>query len=505
MAKGRLAIVTLGCKVNQCESEAVAGVMALEGWELVPFGPDADCVIVNTCVVTARAQAQSRRWICRARRVVPCGILLATGCFPQIDPQGVMALGVDGIAGNQEKGCIPRIIEGMRQGERPAIEGGDIAQAGQLSDLQGSFPWSLGLLPAKGTLAKGPPSASGIPSKREKLGNPPIPLTKGSPSALSKGGKGGFESYCLNSRFRRHTRAFLKIQDGCNAGCSYCIVPLARGRSRSLPPAAVLASIKRRGLAGYHEAVLAGIHLGVYGLDLDAKTSLLELLQQIEEAETPGRIRLSSLEPREATSELVAFISSSRKVCPHFHLPLQSGADKILKRMNRPYTGAYFRDLVLGISERMPQAAIGVDVMVGFPGEDEQAFARTFDLLQELPISYLHCFPFSPRPGTPAAHMTGQVGERQKKERVQFLRDLSKEKRRTFYSRFIGEPLTLLIEHRRVQGMLRGISRNYIFCLVQGGDELMGREVEAVLLEVKGERGIGRVQSRSFSKGRRDV
>jgi threonylcarbamoyladenosine tRNA methylthiotransferase MtaB len=438
MAKGRLAIVTLGCKVNQCESEAVAGAMEQEGWEVVPFGPDADCVIVNTCVVTARAQADSRRWISRARRVMPRGILLATGCFPQIDPQGVIALGVDGIAGNQEKGCIPKIIEGMRQGKRPVSEGGDIAQAGQMPDLQ-------------------------------------------------------------SSQFRRHTRAFLKIQDGCNARCSYCIVPLARGRSRSLPPSAVLALLKRQKAAGYQEAVIAGIHLGAYGLDLDSKTSLLELLQQIEEAETPGRIRLSSLEPREATAELIAFISSSRKVCPHLHLPLQSGADEILKRMNRPYTSRFFRDLVLGISERMPQAAVGVDVMVGFPGEDEEAFGQTYDLLRELPISYLHCFPFSPRPGTPAADMTGQVGERTKKERVQVLRDLSKEKRRAFYSRFIGEPLTLLIEHRRVQGMLRGISRNYIFCLVEGGDELMGREVEAVLLEVKGERATGRVQSHSVS------
>jgi threonylcarbamoyladenosine tRNA methylthiotransferase MtaB len=152
---------------------------------------------------------------------------------------------------------------------------------------------------------------------------------------------------------------------------------------------------------------------------------------------------------------------------------------------------------VLDTIAKMPHAAIGADVMVGFPGEDEQAFGQTYELLRELPISYLHCFPFSPRPGTPAATMTGQVGERQKKERVKILCDLSKEKRRAFYSRFIGEPLTLLIEHRRVQGMLRGISRNYIFCLVEGGDELMGREVEAVLLEVKGERAIGRVQSHS--------
>jgi threonylcarbamoyladenosine tRNA methylthiotransferase MtaB len=162
--------------------------------------------------------------------------------------------------------------------------------------------------------------------------------------------------------------------------------------------------------------------------------------------------------------------------------------------MNRPYTGAFFRGLVLGISEKMPHAAVGVDVMVGFPGEDEQAFGRTYDLLQELPLSYLHCFPFSPRPGTRAAGLALQVGEQAKKERVQVLRHLSREKRKAFYSRFIGEPLTLLIEHRRAEGMLRGISRNYIFCLVEGGDELMGHEVEAALLDVQGERGIGKVR-----------
>ena len=435
MGKGRLAVVTLGCKVNQCESEAIAGAMEQEGWKVVPFGPDCDCIIVNTCAVTARAQADSRRWIYRARRVMPQGLLLATGCFPQIDPQGVMVLGVDGIAGNQEKGCIPEIVEAIREGKRPVIEVGDIAEAGQMPDLQGNH-------------------------------------------------------------FYRRTRAFLKIQDGCNAGCSYCIVPRARGRSRSLPPASVLASLKRQKAAGYEEAVLAGIHLGAYGLDLEPKTTLLELLERIEEAETPGRIRLSSLEPQEAIAELVNRVSASRKVCPHLHLPLQSGAEEILKRMRRPYTGAFFRDLVLGISEKIPEAAIGVDVMVGFPGEDEEAFGETYDLLQGLPISYLHCFPFSPRPGTPAATMTGQVGERTKKGRVQLLRDLGRTKRKAFYSRFVDKPLAFLIEHRRMQGMLRGISSNYIFCLLEGGDELMGREVEAVLIEVKGERGMGKILSR---------
>ena len=435
MGKGRLAIVTLGCKVNQFESEAIAEAMEGEGWELVPFGPEVDCTIINTCVVTSRAEADSRRWVHRAKRKNPNRLLLVTGCFPQIDPSGVVSLGADGVAGNQEKESIPAIIEEMRYGEQPVIKIGDIMGA--------EAPPALGV-----------------------------------------------------TRFRRHTRAFLKIQDGCDARCSYCIVPLARGRSRSIPPPHVLASLKGLQEAGYQEVVLAGIHLGAYGLDLEPGTTFLELLNQIEAEGTPGRIRLSSLEPQEVTPELIAFISSSKKICPHLHLPLQSGADEFLGRMKRPYTGAFFRDLVLDIAEQIPHAAIGADIMVGFPGEDEVAFGRTHDLLQELPLSYLHCFPFSPRPGTEAARMTGQVAERTKKERAQILRQLSKDKRQAFYARFIDEPLPLLIEHRREKGMLRGISRNYIFCLLEGNDELMGREVEGVLLDVQGERGIGEVLSR---------
>ena len=436
MGKGTLAIVTLGCKVNQFESEAMAEAMEGAGWEVVPFGPDVECTIINTCVVTARAEADSRRWINRARRAMADGLLLVTGCYPQIDPQGVLSLGPDGVIGNQEKESIPEIVETMRQGAGPVVK--PVVKIGNIMEAE-------------------------------------------TPPALQ------------TTRFRYHTRAFLKIQDGCDARCSYCIVPLARGRSRSVPPAQVLASLRGLQAAGYQEVVLAGIHLGTYGLDLEPRTALLEILNQIEAGQTPSRIRLSSLEPQEVTPELISVISSSQKICPHLHLPLQSGADEILQRMNRPYTGAFFRNLVLDIAQKMPHAAIGVDVLVGFPGEDELAFDQTYKLLQELPISYLHCFPFSPRGGTPAAVMPGQVAEREKKERVQVLRDLSVEKRRAFYSRSIDEPLTLLIEHRRERGMLRGISRNYIFCLLEGGDELMGREVEALLLDVQGERGVGEV------------
>jgi threonylcarbamoyladenosine tRNA methylthiotransferase MtaB len=431
-SKGRVAIVALGCKVNQFEGEAIGEAMEAQGWELVPFGRGADCVIINTCVVTSRAQAESRRWISRARRANPEGLLLAVGCYPQIDPHGVISLGVDGAAGNQEKEEIPAIVEEVRRSAGGVIRVGAIREA------------------------QSPPDLTIL-------------------------------------RFRRHTRAFLKIQDGCNAPCSYCVVPLARGRSRSVPPSRVLDSLKQLAAAGYREVVLAGIHLGTYGLDLSPAIDLLDLARRIEEEDTPPRIRLSSLEPCEVTPGLINWIASSRKCCPHFHLPLQSGADEILRLMNRPYTAEFFQGLVHRIVDRIPHAAIGVDVMVGFPGEDKQVFGRTYDLLRVLPISYLHCFPFSPRPGTQAAGMAGQVDEWEKRQRAQILRRLSGEKRQAFYSCHLNQTFSFLVEHRREGGMLRGIARNYLFCLFEGGDELMGQEVEAVLLDIKGERGSGRV------------
>jgi threonylcarbamoyladenosine tRNA methylthiotransferase MtaB len=432
VAKNRLAIVDLGCKVNQFEGEAMAEAMEAQGWELVPFGAEADCTIVNTCCVTARAQADSRRWIHRAKRANPQGILLAVGCYPQINPEEVLSLGADGVAGNQEKEAIPAIVEEIQQGRAGVIKVGAISEVAEPPDL-----------------------------------------------------------HCR--RFRNHTRAFLKVQDGCDALCSYCIVPLARGRSRSVPRADIIASLKQLTTAGYREVVLTGIHLGAYGQDLNPRSTLLDLVRRIEEADTPVRIRLSSLEPQEATPELIAAIAASPKICPHLHLPLQSGADHVLRRMNRPYTSAFFRDLVHRIAALMPHAAIGCDVIAGFPGEDEQAFGMTYDLLHALPISYLHCFPFSPRPGTKAADLDGQVGEHEKRERVQRLRELGMEKRQAFYSRHLHQTLSFLIEHRRVDGQLRGLSRNYLFCLIEGADELMGHEVEAVMLDVKKGRGIGRI------------
>lgn len=434
MSKGRCSILTIGCKVNQSEAEALASALQGVGWEIVPFGCAADCIIVNTCCVTARGEGDSRRAIRRAKRIAPAGIVIATGCLAQLDPTGLLALGADGVVGNQQKGGIVELVE----------------------------RWEAG----------GPLIA--VTKIGEERVFPPLPQGRGA---------------------GLRTRAFLKIQDGCNANCSYCIVPATRGKSRSLPPAQVLSALGSLAEQGYQEAVLVGVHLGAYGLDLSPKADLLRLLERIEGATTPRRIRLSSLEPQEVSPGLLSLIASSAKICPHLHLPLQSGADEILKLMRRPYTASYFGELVQEVAAAIPDAAIGADVMVGFPGEDEVAFSRTYDLIAGLPIAYLHIFPFSPRKGTAAATMPARVEEGEKRRRAEILRALGRKKREAFSRRFLGRSLPLLVEHRRQGGMLCALSRNYIRCLVEGGEALMGEEVEGVIVDIKGDRGVARVSA----------
>ncbi|MDR2861118.1 MAG: MiaB/RimO family radical SAM methylthiotransferase, partial [Syntrophobacterales bacterium] len=274
--------------------------------------------------------------------------------------------------------------------------------------------------------------------------------------------------------FPGHTRAFLKIQDGCNARCTYCIVPQARGGSRSLSPERVLLEIRRLAQKGYREIVLTGIHLGAYGADLSQSAGLLDLLRAIEEDAPEIRIRLSSLEPAEVTDDLIRFAAGSQRLCPHFHIPLQSGDDKILTAMGRTYTAAAFRRLVDRIHERMPHAAIGLDVLAGFPGEDEQAAQRTLHLIASLPISHLHVFPYSKRPGTPAAAMPRQVEEKTKKERTERLRNLGRQKKSAFARLQVGTDMTVLIEGGNVKAReMKGLTGNYLTVLLDRHDPLL--------------------------------
>jgi threonylcarbamoyladenosine tRNA methylthiotransferase MtaB len=277
------------------------------------------------------------------------------------------------------------------------------------------------------------------------------------------------------SSFAGRSRAFAQIQNGCDAYCSYCIIPYARGASRSVPPEQVLDQIRELVKSGYQEVVLTGIHIGGYGKDLETPGSLLELLQLIEQETDLTRLRLGSIEPQEIDDALIEVVAASKIVCRHFHIPLQSGDDGVLQRMNRHYSGRFFAGLVQKIVERLPEAAIGLDVITGFPGETEQEFENTRRLIEDLPISHLHVFPYSRRPGTPAATLPDQVPGPLARERAAKLRILGEQKHQTFARRFLGRQLQVVVEGGRQEGLCKGLSENYLQVAFPGPDGLEGQ------------------------------
>ncbi|MEW6267049.1 MAG: tRNA (N(6)-L-threonylcarbamoyladenosine(37)-C(2))-methylthiotransferase MtaB [Thermodesulfobacteriota bacterium] len=291
------------------------------------------------------------------------------------------------------------------------------------------------------------------------------------------------------------TRAFLRIQDGCSAHCAYCVVPRARGPSRSLPEALVREGLSYYQTQGRREVVLTGIHLGAWGLDLLPAADLTGLLARLEALGPEPRLRLSSIEPNEATPLLLSLVASSPRLCPHLHLPLQSGSDRILEAMRRPYTAATIKAIVETVNQVRDDFCLGVDVMVGFPSEEEPDFDRTRRLLRELPLAYFHVFPYSRRPGTPAAARPGQVPEREKTRRVEILRRLGQEKRLDFHRRCLGQVRPTLIENTRdkATGLTRGLTDNYIQILITGPPPPAGRIMPIKLTEIDGQ---GRVSGR---------
>ncbi|MCD6188485.1 MAG: tRNA (N(6)-L-threonylcarbamoyladenosine(37)-C(2))-methylthiotransferase MtaB, partial [Desulfuromusa sp.] len=341
-----VSIVTLGCKTNQFESAAMSEQLQQAGYRKVSFEEGADLVIVNTCTVTATTDDQSRKLIRRARRFNPLARIVVTGCYAQIDPQSLNQLpGVSLVIGNQEKGQLLKYLN-------EEVGSGQI----QVADIRYSRIIE------------------------------PLSLT-------------GFE---------HRSRAFVQIQNGCDAFCSYCIIPYARGRSRSVPAVDIVHQIEKLSVNGYPEIVLTGINIGNYGHDLQPAIDLLDLLKEIEKSNFSGRLRLGSIEPTELPAALYQYIAAVDWICPHFHIPLQAGDDAILQRMNRHYSTDFFRDLVEKIRNLRSDAAIGLDVITGFPGETDDQFEKTCLLLKSLPFSHLHVFPFSKRPGTPAATMPDQ-------------------------------------------------------------------------------------------------
>jgi len=399
-----VSVATLGCKVNQFESEALIDALEQREYAVVPFEEGADITIINTCTVTHRADFQSRQMVRRASRSNPNSLIIVTGCYPQVETDAFLKMeGVHYLLGNGEKSRIPDFLSLMQEGEFPRVQVGDV--------------------------------------QKEKL----------------------FSETPLHS-FHRHTRAFLKIQDGCNAYCSYCIVPHARGRSRSLQPERVVKNLKVLKERGFKEVVLTGIHLGAYGFDLNPPFPLEKLLRRLEKEETPDRIRLSSIEPGDFSPGLISALSQSNKICPHLHIPIQSGDDDVLKKMNRDYDRSFLSDLVRELHLKISNLSIGADMIVGFPGETEEKFGHTYGLIESLPFSYLHVFPFSKRKGTPALQFPQGVNEKEIKRRAETMRGLGRQKRQAFYRQFLNQELSVLVEDRKEKetGRWKGLSRNYI-------------------------------------------
>ncbi len=430
-----VAIVTLGCKTNQFESAAMLEQLTGNGYHQVDLDAGADLVIVNTCTVTAATDSQSRNIIRRVQRSNPSAQIVVTGCYAQINPDELQKLpGVNLIIGNEEKKELMRLLAHTQQNDRSKTT----TLVTDIRAVQYCAPLDL-------------------------------------------------------HTFAQRSRAFVQIQNGCDAFCSYCIIPYARGASRSVPVEQVVAQIKRLEANGYREIVLTGIHIGGYGRDFVDGTSLLTLLQAIAASEYTGRVRLGSIEPTELSLDLRDYLDQAAWVCPHLHIPLQAGDDEILRRMNRHYDTAFFIDLLADLQRRNPAMAIGLDVICGFPGESEEHFARTFELLQHLSFSHLHVFPFSRRPGTPAETMPDHVAPALIKERAARLRVLGKEKLQQFSRRFVGTELLMLVEGGVSNGRRKGLSENYLTLLIdqhqaQPGELCLVRVTDQLADELKVER-----------------
>jgi threonylcarbamoyladenosine tRNA methylthiotransferase MtaB len=401
----RVAFCTFGCRLNQYDTEILRTLLEGEGgFRTVPFDEEADVYVVNTCTVTAKADSRARAALRRLARERPEARIVATGCWAQRAPEEVAAVG--GVA----------LVLGAADRERIVHE---LARA------------------------EGPGTRIAVRPIDEARSFPEIPVTE------------------LMDR----SRAFVKIQEGCNESCTFCVIPRTRGPSRSRRPEPVLAQIAELVQEGYGEIVLTGVHVGDYGLDLAERRRLLpDLIRGV--LGTPGldRFRLSSIEPSTMTPELVDLLAGEEKFAPHLHLPLQSGSPAVLARMQRRYTVERFRDLVAGIAARVPDCGIGTDVICGFPGEGDREFRETFDRLEEMPLSYVHAFTYSERPGSAALDLDGSVPGDERKRRTSSLRRLSAEKSLAFRRRHVGRDAEVFVEGMRRAGTdwMSGLTGNYI-------------------------------------------
>ncbi|XOV94229.1 MAG: tRNA (N(6)-L-threonylcarbamoyladenosine(37)-C(2))-methylthiotransferase MtaB [Bacteroidota bacterium] len=397
----RVAFYTLGCKLNFSETSTISRMFEDRDYEKVDFYDRPDIFIINTCSVTENADKKCKKLVREAKKISPDSYIAIMGCYAQLKPKEIAEIeGVDAVLGAAEKF--------------------------RLFDYLDEF----------------------VPSKTAKVFASEIKEAK---------------QFNASYSFGERTRTFLKVQDGCNYGCAFCTIPLARGKSRSDTIENIVAQAREIAQTEVKEIVLTGVNIGDYGI-IDGKRSekFINLLKALDEVEGIERIRISSIEPNLLTNEIIRFVSKSKKFVPHFHIPLQSGSDDILKRMNRRYLSQLYQDRVETIKTLMPDCCIGVDVITGFPGETEERFLETYNFLNELNISYLHVFTYSERKNTLAIDMDEVVPLNVRRDRTTMLRNLSEKKKRHFYESQMGKQATVLFEEDIEDGMIHGFTENYV-------------------------------------------
>lgn len=439
MTPRSVAFHTLGCKLNYSESSAIARQFEGAGYQVVPFNAAAEVYVINTCSVTDFADKKCRQAVRRALRKSPDANVIVTGCYAQLKPKEISEIeGVDLVLGAAEKFRILEFVD-------------------QLSSSSSLCQGSTGYFTSE------------------------IKDVEGFNNAYSFGDR---------------TRSFLKVQDGCDYKCSFCTIPLARGKSRSNTVQSVIETAQEIVQKGIKEIVLTGVNIGDFGLIDEAtggssedrpRETFLDLIKALDHVEGIDRFRISSIEPNLCSDEIIEFVAQSKRFVPHFHMPLQSGNDKLLKMMRRRYKRQLYTDRVAKIKSLMPHACIGVDVIVGFPGESDEDFKESYRFINELDISYLHVFTYSERANTQAINLESPVPMHIRKERNEMLRILSDKKKRHFYNQHLGSTRPVLFEQHKEDGLLTGFTDNYVKVLISESEGLLNTIEEFELNSINGD------------------
>ena len=417
----KVAFYTLGCKLNFSETSTISRQFEEKGFLKVDFQENPDIFIINTCSVTENADKKCKKLVKEAKKISPDSYVAIIGCYAQLKPTEIAEIeGVDAVLGAAEKFRLLELLDGFAKEQETKVLASEIAAANTFET-----------------------------------------------------------SYSLYDR----TRTFLKVQDGCNYGCAFCTIPLARGKSRSSSIDSILASARDIASTEVKEVVLTGVNIGDFGIvNGEREARFADLVMALDEVEGIERFRISSIEPNLLTNEIIEFVAQSKRFVPHFHIPLQSGSNAILRKMGRRYLRELYEDRVSKIKTLLPHACIGVDVIVGFPGETDELFLETYNFINELNISYLHVFTYSERANTRAVELEGVVPMKKRNERSKMLRILSEKKRRKFYEENLGQTFTVLFEEDVENGMMHGFTENYIRVAAKY-DPMLINELKVVTLD----------------------